>query len=82
MADAIVMRDRATNRGRGFGFVKMQFENKDLAQQNKVVLLRHNMEGKGHIINDKRVDVKSADDYIKGQQPQAGYTQSAPINNL
>jgi len=25
VADAIVMRDRATGRGRGFGFVKMQF---------------------------------------------------------
>jgi RNA-binding protein Musashi len=29
VADAIVMRDRATGKGRGFGFVKMQFANKD-----------------------------------------------------
>ena len=29
VADAIVMRDRATGKGRGFGFVKMQFANKE-----------------------------------------------------
>ena len=36
VADAIVMRDRATQRGRGFGFVKMQFENKERAQESKL----------------------------------------------
>lgn len=64
------MRDRQTNRGRGFGFVKMQFENRDKAQENKYRLLKINAEGKGHMINDKRVDVKSADDYIKPQPGQ------------
>ena len=66
------MRDRQTNRGRGFGFVKMQFENRDKAQEHKHKLLRFNVEGRGHCINEKRVDVKSADDYVKpqlGQQP-------------
>jgi hypothetical protein len=47
----------------------MQFENSQKAQDNKSRLLRFNVEGKGHLINEKRVDVKSADDYIK---PQAG----------
>lgn len=59
------MRDRQTNRGRGFGFVKMQFENRDKAHENKIKLIRVNAEGTGHIINEKRVDVKSADDYVK-----------------
>lgn len=77
VADAIVMRDRNTNRGRGFGFVKMQFENRDKAQENKIKLLRINVEGKGHIINDKRVDVKSADDYVK---PPGG--PIAPSSNI
>lgn len=60
------MRDRTTQRGRGFGFVKMQFENKEKAQENKYRLLQINSDrDTGHYINDKRVDVKSADDYVK-----------------
>ena len=62
VADAIVMRDRVTQRGRGFGFVKMQFENKEKAQDGKQKILETNA-GKGHFINEKKVDVKSADDY-------------------
>ena len=66
VADAIVMRDKQTGRGRGFGFVKMQFENKELAQENKFKLVSINKdEQRGHWINEKRVDVKSADDYQK-----------------
>ena len=75
MADAIVMRDRTTGRGRGFGFVKMQFENKDKAQENKMKLLAINSDrDNGHFINEKRVDVKSADDFVKpqGQDPMGG----------
>jgi hypothetical protein len=60
------MRDRTTQRGRGFGFVKMQFENKEKAQENKLRLLSINSDrDTGHYINDKRVDCKSADDYVK-----------------
>ena len=71
VVDAIVMRDRHTNKGRGFGFVKMRFENKDKAQTNKQALLNINNDpDQGHIINDKRVDVKSADDYVKPQPGQ------------
>jgi hypothetical protein len=66
------MRDRATHRGRGFGFVKMQFDNKDKAQENKVKIISINQTQKGHVINDKKVDVKSADDYVK---PQPGSNQ-------
>ena len=58
------MRDRQTQRGRGFGFVKMQFENLARAQEMKVMLLEINKR-QGHVINDKIVDVKSADDYKK-----------------
>ena len=73
VADAIVMRDRTTGRGRGFGFVKMQFENKDKAQENKMKLLEINANrDKGHFINEKRVDVKSADDFVKPQGQEGG----------
>lgn len=44
VADAIVMKDRQTQRGRGFGFVKMQFENKEKALENKLKLLKINHE--------------------------------------
>lgn len=64
VVDGIVMRDRATQRGRGFGFVKMQFETKEKAQENKFKLIEIN-NSKGHVINEKVVDVKSADDFIK-----------------
>lgn len=44
----------------------MQFENKEKAQENKLKLLSINSDrDSGHYINDKRVDVKSADDYVK-----------------
>ena len=67
------MRDRTTQRGRGFGFVKMQFENKEKAQENKLKLLSINSDrDSGHYINDKRVDVKSADDYVKPQMGGPG----------
>ena len=68
VVDAIVMRDRHTNKGRGFGFVKMRFETFDKAQENKLRIMSINSDpDKGHLINSKRVDVKSADDYIKPQ---------------
>ena len=40
----------------------MQFENKEKAQDGKQKILETNA-GKGHFINEKKVDVKSADDY-------------------
>lgn len=45
----------------------MQFENKDKAQENKMKILGINSRQSGHVINDKKVDVKSADDYVKPQ---------------
>ena len=46
----------------------MQFENKDKAQENKMKLIEINSNrDKGHFINEKRVDVKSADDFVKPQ---------------
>jgi len=36
------MREKQTQRGRGFGFVKMQFENKEKALENKTKLLAIN----------------------------------------
>ena len=58
------MRDRQTQRGRGFGFVKMQFDSQNKAQEIKSALIDVNKR-QGHVINDKIVDVKSADDYKK-----------------
>jgi len=74
--DAIVMRDKQTLKGRGFGFVKMRFETFNMAQENKFRIIKINSE-KGHFINQKRVDVKSADDYVK---PQPGQVINAPPN--
>lgn len=54
----------------------MQFENRDKANEHKYRLIKVNVEGPGHIINDKRVDVKSADDYVK---PPPGINM--PANN-
>lgn len=85
MADAIVMRERETQRGRGFGFVKMQFENREKALINKEKILAVNKDpSRGHFINDKKVDVKSADDYKKPQpgMGDAGVGQSSYNPNL
>jgi len=60
--NTIVMRDRATGRGRGFGFVLVSFTDEDEAKDKKEAILNRNFEN-GHFILDKRVDVKSADDY-------------------
>lgn len=62
MADAIVMRDKATGRGRGFSFVRMTFNDDDEAALRKQDILNENL-NPGHFILEKKVDVKSADDY-------------------
>jgi hypothetical protein len=63
------MRDKQTLKGRGFGFVKLRFETFAKAQENKMRIIQINTD-KGHFINQKRVDVKSADDYVKPQPGQ------------
>lgn len=40
--DQIVMRDKVTMRGRGFGFVKMSFDDEDQAQQMKDKIILQN----------------------------------------
>ena len=74
------MRDRHTQRGRGFGFVKMQFDNKDKARDNKEKILSYNRSQSGHSINDKKVDVKCADTYVKPMPtgPVMGLTPQVP----
>jgi GTP-binding protein EngB required for normal cell division len=65
----MIMRDKNTGRGRGFGFVKMAFNDEDEAQKMKEYIIDINKDTKGgHKILDKRVDVKSADDYIKSKE--------------
>lgn len=65
------MRDRHTNKGRGFGFVKMRFDSFEKAQDNQLTLLNiNNDKSQGHIINNKRVDVKSTDNFVKPQPGQ------------
>jgi len=56
------MRDRATQRGRGFGFVLVSFTDEQGAKTGKERILMVNST-EGHFILEKRVDVKSADDY-------------------
>lgn len=66
------MRDRATQRGRGFGFVLVSFTDEQGAKIGKERILMVNST-EGHFILEKRVDVKSADDYTgKGQGPGMG----------
>ena len=60
--ESIVMRDRATGKGRGFGFVKMKFNDEDEALKVKEQILDINATD-GHYILEKKVDVKSADDF-------------------
>lgn len=69
------MRDKITQRGRGFGFVLMAFNDEDDAQDAKLKILEKNRGG-GHFVLDKRVDVKSADDYAgkgDGSHHGSGY---------
>lgn len=63
--NTIVMRDKATGRGRGFGFVLVSFKDEAQAIEMKASILQKNR-NPGHFILEKRVDVKSADDYQKG----------------
>ncbi len=63
------MRDKLTMRGRGFGFVKMAFKDEEEAQKMKEQILNQN-EYQGHFILEKKVDVKSADDYQGKTQGQ------------
>jgi len=60
--NTIVMREKLTQRGRGFGFVLLSFNDEDEAQIVKRSIIDQN-KIKGHYILDKRVDVKSADDH-------------------
>lgn len=60
--NTIVMRDKATGRGRGFGFVLVSFRDEAEARQKKDQIINQN-KNPGHMIMGKRVDVKSADDY-------------------
>ena len=44
----------------------MRFETYDKAQENKLRIIKINYANEpGHWINEKRVDVKSADDFVK-----------------
>ena len=60
------MRDKSTGSGRGFGFVLVSFKDETEAKQKKEQIINQNR-NPGHMIMGKRVDVKSADDYQKGQ---------------
>ena len=61
--NTIVMREKMTQRGRGFGFVLLSFNDEDEAQQVKRSIIGQNKTPDGHSILEKRVDVKSADDH-------------------
>lgn len=70
--NTIVMREKLTQRGRGFGFVLLSFNDEDEAQQVKRQIIDQN-KSKGHFILDKRVDVKSADDHQGGGRDGGGH---------
>lgn len=62
VGDAIVMRDKQTGRGRGFGFVRLIYNDEEEADTYKDKILTQNKDP-GHFILEKKVDVKSADDH-------------------
>jgi RNA recognition motif-containing protein len=66
--NTIVMRDKDTQRGRGFGFVLLTFKDEDEANVVKKKIIMQNQK-EGHWILDKKVDVKSAEDNQAGEKP-------------
>ena len=66
------MRDKLTMRGRGFGFVKMVFKDEEEASRVKEQVINKNAYP-GHHINDKQVDVKSADDFHEKKPMQSPF---------
>ena len=64
------MRDKNTGRGRGFGFIRLIFKDDDEAAKMKDLILNVNKDhNRGHYILEKKVDVKSADDYQGKSNP-------------
>ncbi|CDW80303.1 heterogeneous nuclear ribonucleoprotein [Stylonychia lemnae] len=83
VGDAIVMRDKNTGRGRGFGFIRLIFKEDDEAAKMKDLILNQNKDHhRGHYILDKKVDVKSADDYQGKQNPLQQQLNAVPGNPL
>ena len=73
--NTIVMRDKETQRGRGFGFVLITFKDEDEANLLKKKIIMQNQQ-EGHYILDKKVDVKSAEDN-QGGLARAGHNSVA-----
>lgn len=83
VGDAIVMRDKATGRGRGFGFVRLVFRDEEEANKMKDDILSTNADQReGHFILDKKVDVKSADDYQGKSNPLQSNLIQTPAGPL